>query len=34
MRQLPSHEHRFWGDDSEGLDLVIQEIEMFALKAG
>jgi len=32
MRQLPSHEHRFWGD--EGLDLVIQEIEIFALKAG
>lgn len=32
MRQLSSHERRFWGD--EGLDLVVQEIEKVALKAG
>ena len=32
MRQLSSHERRFWGD--EGLDLVVQEIETVALKAG
>ncbi|PPQ80910.1 LOW QUALITY PROTEIN: hypothetical protein CVT25_014276 [Psilocybe cyanescens] len=32
MRQLPSHELRYWGD--EGLDSVMREIEKVALKAG
>ncbi|KAF8971122.1 peptidyl-tRNA hydrolase [Flammula alnicola] len=32
MRQLSSHERRFW--DNEGLDLVLREIEKVALKAG
>jgi len=32
MRQLSSHERRYWDDD--GLDLVLREIEKVALKAG
>ena len=32
LRQLSSHERRFWGE--EGLDLVLREIEKVALKAG
>lgn len=32
MRQLSSHERRYWTD--EGLDLILKEIERVALKAG
>jgi len=32
MRQLASHERRYWTD--EGLDLILKEIETVALKAG
>jgi len=32
MRQLSSHERRYWSD--EGLDLVLKEIEKIALKVG
>jgi peptidyl-tRNA hydrolase, PTH1 family len=31
MRQLSSHERRYWSD--EGLDLILKEIEKVALKA-